>query len=105
MLIRAELPHINRNFSREELYAIGTGKMDIGLSAGAQKRINGVIHQAWQWRELARQIKKANKWHKKALPVIAIVAAVVTYGAVSNTVIWAAGTSTSAAISGAAFTL
>ena len=65
LLIQAELPHINRNFSREELYAIGTGQRDIGLSAQAQKRINGVINQAYQWRELARQIKKANKWYRK----------------------------------------
>ena len=65
LLIQAELPHINRNFSREELYAIGTGQRDIGLSAQAQKRINGVINQAYQWRELAREIKKANSgWRR-----------------------------------------
>ncbi|MCZ7600677.1 MAG: hypothetical protein M5U09_27160 [Gammaproteobacteria bacterium] len=39
LLIQAELSHINGNFSREELYRIGTGKMDIGLAPGSQKRI------------------------------------------------------------------
>jgi RHS repeat-associated protein len=65
LLIQAELPHINRNFSREELYKIGTGQMNIGLSAGAQKRINGVINQAWQWAGLVRDIKKTRKWYRK----------------------------------------
>ena len=106
LLIQAELPHINGNFSREELYRIGTGRMDIGLAPGSQKRINAVIHQAWQWGEMAREIKKSKKWYKKYLvPIVAIAAAVVTYGAASAAATSAASASSSAVISGAAGTI